>query len=86
MCGELIGEFQGKAIGTRIVELLENGLRLESTDQTTGRLLGIEAEDMATGLVICRFPDHFYAEGKGVVTSKAGEMAMYTEGNRRRNS
>jgi hypothetical protein len=29
MSGELIGEFQGKAIGMRIIELLETGPKIE---------------------------------------------------------
>ncbi|KUG20377.1 MAG: hypothetical protein KO206_07125 [Methanomicrobiaceae archaeon] len=78
MCGELIGEFRGKITGTRIIELLETGPKIESTDRSTGKLLGIDAEEMATGWSVWRSADTQYGEDIGVITSKSGEMAMYT--------
>jgi hypothetical protein len=78
MSGELIGESRGKIIGTRVVELLETSPKIETTDLSTGRLLGIESQDLSTAWSVWRSPDTFHAEGSGVVTSKDGEMAMYT--------
>lgn len=78
MSGELIGESRGKIIGTRVVELLETGPKIETTDQSTGKLLDIESQDVSTAWSVWRSPDIFYAEGIGVTTSKDGEMAMYT--------
>jgi hypothetical protein len=78
MSGELIGELRGKIIGTRIVELLETSPNIETTDQSTGKLLDIDAQDMSTAWSMWRSPDSFYAEGLGVTTSNSGEMATYT--------
>ncbi len=78
MSGELIGESRGKIIGTRIVELLETSPKIETTDQSTGKLLGIDSQDMSTARSVWRSPDTFYAEGIGVVASPSGEVAMYT--------
>lgn len=78
MSGELIGESRGKIIGTRVIELLEASPKIETTDQSAGKLLGVESQDLSTAWSVWRSPDTFYAEGTGVVTSKDGEMAMYT--------
>lgn len=78
MSGELIGEFRGKTIGMRIVEIFENGMETESTDHSAGRLLGIDAEDTGTNRSVWRFPDNIKGEGIGVITSKNGEIATYT--------
>ncbi len=77
MCGEMIGEFQGKAIGMRILELFENGPKIEVSGQLRGTLLGIDAEGMGTGLDVWLSPDTLYGEVVGVITSKSGEMAMF---------
>nr|WP_157209647.1 hypothetical protein [Methanosalsum zhilinae] len=78
MSGKPIGEFRGKTIGMRIVEILENGMKTESTDQATGRLLGTDAEHIGTDWNVWRFPDKISGEGIGVITSKSGEIATYT--------
>ncbi|AEH61286.1 hypothetical protein Mzhil_1446 [Methanosalsum zhilinae DSM 4017] len=78
MCGEMIGEFRGKTSGMRIVEILENGMNAESTDQATGKLLGTDAKHIETDWNVWRFPNKISGEGIGVITSKSGEIAMYT--------
>ncbi len=78
MSGELIGEFRGKTIGMRIVEILENGMKTESTDKAIGKLLGIDAEHTGTDWNVWRFPDNISGEGIGIITSKSGDVATYT--------
>jgi hypothetical protein len=50
MSGEFIGEFQGKIIGMRIIEILGTGPKIEVAGQITGHLLGIETEGLGIGL------------------------------------
>jgi hypothetical protein len=50
MSGEFIGEFQGKVIGMRIIEILGTGPKIEVAGKITGHLLGIETEGLGTGL------------------------------------
>lgn len=78
MSGELIGEFKGKTIGMRIVEVLENGMKTESTDKAIGKLLGIDAEHTGTDWNVWQFPDNISGEGIGIITSKSGDAATYT--------
>ena len=77
MSGNLIGEFKGKATGYRVTEILMNGPKIEASFRQTGKLLGIDASDMATYWSIMTAPDVMYGEGQGVVRSMSGEMASY---------
>jgi hypothetical protein len=77
MSGNLIGEFKGKATGYRVTEILMNGPKIEASFRQTGKLLGVDAFDMATYWSIMTAPDVMYGEGQGVVRSMSGEMASY---------
>jgi len=77
MSGELIGEFKGRATGYRVTDILMNGPKIEASFRQTGKLLGIDAIDMATYWSVMTAPDVMYGEGQGVVRSMTGEMACY---------
>ena len=77
MPGELIGEFRGKTAGQRVLEILPTGPKMEITFRQNGKLLGIDAFDIATYWSVMTLPDVMYGEGQGTVMSKGGEMAMY---------
>jgi hypothetical protein len=77
MSGDLIGEFKGKISGYRVTEILMNGPKVEVSFRQNGKLLGVDASDMATYLSVMTAPDVMYGEGQGVVRSMSGEMACY---------
>lgn len=79
MQGELIGEFRGKTAGQRVAEILPSGPRMEITFKKSGKLLSVDANDIATYWSIMTLPDVMYGEGQGAVMSKSGEMAMYRD-------
>ncbi|MFA5348294.1 MAG: hypothetical protein WC294_09155 [Methanoregula sp.] len=77
MSGDLIGEFKGKISGYRVTDILASGPKVEVSFKQSGKLLGVEAFDMATYWSIMTAPDVMYGEGSGVVRSMNGEMACY---------
>ncbi len=77
MSGELIGEFRSEVVGTRILELLENGPKIEATGKLTGKLLGIDALGLGTGWEMWLSADVPYGENVVVVSSKSGEIATF---------
>jgi hypothetical protein len=77
MLGDLIGEFKGKTTGYRVTEILMNGPKIEASFRQNGKLLGVDAFDMATYWSIMTAPDVMYGEGQGVVRSMSDEMACY---------
>lgn len=77
MLGDLIGEFKGTITGKRVLEIQSSGPKVEISFKQTGKLLGLEAMDMATYWSIMTAPDVIYGEGQGVVKSMSGEAAMY---------
>ncbi|MDW7733220.1 MAG: hypothetical protein SCH66_12440 [Methanolobus sp.] len=56
MSGELIGEFQGKAIGMRIVGIRETESKIEVAGQITSHLLGTKVEGLGTALEVYGYP------------------------------
>ena len=78
MLGNLIGEFKGKVSGYRVPELTMTGPKMEVTFQQKGKLLGVEAMDIATYLSVMSSPKTMYGEGSGAVKNADGsELAMY---------
>ena len=77
MLGDLIGDFKGKISGYRVLGILPTGPKMEISHRQSGKLLGVEAMDIATYWSIMAGPDALYGEGSGALQSKSGEMAMY---------
>lgn len=77
MLGDLIGEFKGKISGYRVTDILASGPKVEVSFKQAGKLLGVDAVDMATYWSIMPAPYVMYGEGSGVVRSMSGEMACY---------
>lgn len=72
MLGDLIGEFNGKTILNRI---LSEG-KLESTDQGTGKILGIDATLISTGVLTPMPNGIFMGEGNGQITTQDGDVVV----------
>ena len=54
-----------------------NGPKGEVSFRQTGKLLGVDASDMATYWSVMTAPDVTHGKGQGVVRSIIGEMACY---------
>ena len=77
MLGELIGEFKGKITKYRVTGILASGPKIEVSHKQTGKMLGVDALDMATYWSMMTGPDVLYGEGQGAIKSMSGEMACY---------
>jgi hypothetical protein len=76
--GEQIAEFRGKMIGQRVLPPDGTGPKMEYTFQLEGRLLGVEATLMMTGIGSMASPGHLHAEGHGMAMTREGDGAIGT--------
>ena len=68
MLGEQIGEFRGKVKGTRVLPGDDyRYVKMETTIEQQGQLLGQDAYDMGTFTAFERVPGQVYAEGIGAM-------------------
>ena len=68
MLGEQIGEFRGKVTGTRVLPGDDyRYIKVETTIEQQGQLLGQDAGDMGTFTAFERVPGQMYAEGVGML-------------------
>jgi hypothetical protein len=70
MLGDLIGEERGKVTGTRV---LPDG-KVESSDQSSGTILGIESNSVTTWWGTARPDGSWWGEGQGIITTKEGDV------------
>ncbi len=74
MLGEQIWESRGKTAGVRILP----GGKWEVSFQESGRMLGIETNNMGTYEAIARPDGTLYGGGQGVGMTKEGDVIMWT--------
>jgi len=72
MIGDLIGEFKGKTTGVRV---LSEG-KVETSDQGSGKILGIEATIMDTGVGTPMPNGVLMGEANGIINTVDGEAVM----------
>jgi hypothetical protein len=74
MLGEMLGELNGKIVGQRIVAGYHMGgpLKMESTMETKGKILGQEVTLLATFWRMERPQGGFFSKGHGVLMTKDG--------------
>ncbi|MEM3094109.1 MAG: hypothetical protein QXX64_00580 [Nitrososphaera sp.] len=72
MLGEIIGELKGKVTGQRVAS---SEVRIETSVQETGKLLGVEVNQTVTFWVEARKNGLPYGEGLGNIMTRDGEMA-----------
>ncbi|HTY52394.1 MAG TPA: hypothetical protein VMB35_04310 [Methanomicrobiales archaeon] len=74
MLGELLGELNGKVIGRRIISGYHMGgpLKLESTMESKGKILGQDVTFLATFWQMERPQGGMFAKGHGVLMTKDG--------------
>ena len=78
MLGEMIGELNGKVVNQRIISGYHMGgpLKLESTMETKGKILGQEATLLATFWRMERPQGGMFSKGHGVLMTKDGGKVM----------
>jgi len=78
MLGEMLGELTGKIVGQRIVSGYHMGgpLKIESTMETKGKILGQEATLIATFWRMERPQGGMFSKGHGVLMTKDGGKVM----------
>jgi hypothetical protein len=75
MLGESIGESRGKRTGRRV--LSTNPFKVEVSFETSGKLLGIETNEIVTYSSEARPDGSLYGEGQGVVITQGGDVATW---------
>lgn len=70
MLGDLIGEFKGKVTGIRV---LSEG-KIETSEQGSGNILGIEATMLATAVSTTTPNGIIMGKGNAIVTTTDGEV------------
>jgi hypothetical protein len=77
MQGELVLEARGKTTGLRVIPAEGQGLKVESSFQERGKILGQDYNMIGTYLSFVR-PDGFlYGEGQGILTTDQGDTATF---------
>ncbi|MDD1669481.1 MAG: hypothetical protein LUO97_06730 [Methanomicrobiales archaeon] len=78
MLGEMLGELTGKIVGHRIVSGYHMGgpLKMESTMETKGKILGQEVTLIATFWRMERPQGGMFSKGHGVLMTKDGGKVM----------
>ncbi|HXV60736.1 MAG TPA: hypothetical protein VEK15_08585 [Vicinamibacteria bacterium] len=74
MLGELLYEEKGKTIGLRVLSSDDGGTTVEVTLETEGKILGVGEKSLWTYWSKTRPDGTIYGEGKGVMTTKDGDV------------
>ena len=78
MLGDKLGNVSGKVVLRRVLSSGSGAVRTESTQRGTGKLLGVEYEDMSTYESELRPDGTLLGTGQGIYMGKGGEMATWT--------
>jgi hypothetical protein len=76
MLGEQIGELRGKRTGRRVLSA-DGGFKVEVSFEDTGKLLGLDVNDLGTYWSAPRPDGSLYGEGQGVTLTQDGDMATW---------
>ena len=76
MLGEQIGESKGKRTGRRVLSV-DGGFKVEVAFETTGKLMGIEVNEIGTYWSAVRPDGSLYGEGHGIVLLPGREGATW---------
>lgn len=77
MLGEKIGEGTGRVTGQRVLPNPGGPPKMETSFQSSGRLLGIEETEFGTYWSVMRPDGTLFGEGQGVLMGKDGETATW---------
>ena len=77
MLGELICELRGKRTARRVLSTDGGGFKVEVSFEDSGKMLGVEANDIGTYSSVSRPDGSLYGEGQGVQLTPDGGMATW---------
>ena len=75
MLGKLISEGKGEITGMRVLSSDPTGPKMEASIQVSGQILGVANTQQWTYWSVTRPDGTLYGEGKGVSTTKNGDVA-----------
>jgi hypothetical protein len=78
MLGEKIGEGSGKVISQRVLPVLGGPPKMETSFQSTGKLMGLASQETGTYVAALRPDGTLFGEGQGIVMGPQGETATWT--------
>lgn len=78
MLGEKLGGITGSITFQRVIRDDGGELKLETSFQATGTLLGVEVGDVGTYVTVVRPDGTQYSEGRGIMTTTDGRRATWT--------
>jgi hypothetical protein len=76
MIGDMIGELTGKIVGQRIIRHHMNGMKIERTMESKGKILGSDATLTATIKSWERPQGGMYSKGNGIMMTMKGEKVL----------
>ena len=77
MLGDKLGRASGKVVAQRVLREGTTGIKLETTIDTHGKLLGVDIHERGTYFAVMRPDGTLYGEGQGLITGKSGEMTTW---------
>ena len=80
MLGERVLEETGKVTGQRVLPSEGGAPSMETSFQTTGKLLGADETSTITYHAVMRPDGTLFGEGQGIVMGKGGESAIWRGG------
>jgi hypothetical protein len=78
MLGDKLGRSTGKITGRRVLRTPEGGMKMETSFEGSGKLLGVECGEHATYHSMMRPDGTLFGEGQGLVMGKSGARARWT--------
>ena len=77
MLGELIAESKGKRTSRRVLPTDGPGLKVEVAFESSGKVLGVDANEIGTYVSGTRPDGTLYGEGQGVVITSGGDVLTW---------
>jgi len=77
MLGEKLGRSTGKVTARRVLRDGSMGVKIETTFEASGKILGVDVREYASYWSALRPDGTIYGEGQGVLMGKSGEMGTW---------
>jgi hypothetical protein len=77
MQGDNIGESVGKVTARRVLPNPGGGAKMETSFESTGKLLNVEQNETGTYWSVVRPDGTLFGEGQGIIMGKGGELATW---------
>jgi hypothetical protein len=77
MQGDKICEYSGKVTSRRVLPNPGGGPKMETSQQLSGKLMGVDATETSTYWTVVRPDGTVFGEGQGIAMGKDGELATW---------